>query len=407
MKVTCRYSGTTFEVQNFGGVYINAQHPLMDDNVPLAKLFDLAASWSAGQLNKQEARILFVALMKYSGLFKWHTGIQANPDEKTVELNMEPLAKLCNFIAQTVQPKNMTYYDGNAVHFNISILPTYSINELTRNCRSIHGFLETCADAKEAWEDSYKAQGIRKRLEDSEDKLMALIRSPYADPSRKTTYMARWTMIACGIDKTDWEFYFPIFKLRGIEVYSKDIKINNVTYQTTDILDKLYKIMDEQLSQNFSRHSATIAHEVMKHIRNIYERNHKGFKDAIGEEELRYIDMDELRKNTYSLLDDESEQQNMRSIALTSPPQEPKREDFKGTTALMDYLNAKAKWMVACHVARKQIMDQEFMYKFELRQTSKIAKEALDSSHAEEETEEVDPNQLGLDLPEPEDKDAI
>lgn len=353
MKVTCRYSGVTYEVQNFGNTYLpQSSHPLMGNETKLDTLNAIYKIWHIGQLTKEESRILFVAYMKYSEFFIFRT--TANPSPAIVEINMEPLHKLCNFRDVISNPR---------LNF-----PTFPIEAEGRNCSNIGALLEICNSRIADWRNNFKNARLREKLDNIEEKLAKDLKSVYNDPERAMTRLAHWTMIAAEVPKPLWEHWMPIFKTKGLDIF----KLHTAT------LDELMDHLNEHLAANFSSHSALFAGEALLTIRNIYNKHHAGIGSFVGidADELRGIDFDAMRANPFRIIEDDTETKNMMSIAQSAPEKEPNRNDYEKQ---FDYLRAKAQWNVKVQQYNRAVLELRAAREFEERQKKELNEDELNN----------------------------
>lgn len=364
MKVTCRYSGVTYEVQNFGNTYLpQSSHPLMGNDITLTTLENLFKIWHIGKLNKNEARILFVAYMKYSEFFIFRT--IANPSPAIVEINMEPLRNLCNFKDVITNPKGL--------------FPQYVIETYSSNCKSIGGFLETCNDRITSWRDNFKNDRLRQKLDNIEEKLSKSLKSVYANPDIMLSRLAHWTMVAADVPKELWEHWMPIFKTKGLDIF----KLHTAT------LDELMDHLDEHLASNFSQYSTAFAFEALRVIRTIHEKHHAGIGNFIGidEDELRSIDFDAMRANPFRIIEDDTETKNMMAIAQLAPSKEPKKEDFDKQ---FDYLRAKAQWNVAVQQYNRAMLELRAAKEFEDKQKKELNEDEINNIDDSDDEDTID-----------------
>lgn len=351
MRVQCQYSGLEFTVDHFG-FKSTGFHPIF--GISTINLLSLIENWANSELDSDETKLLWIAMMKATGLVEFRSS--AIPAVAVVENTMEMLAKFLAF--------------KDSVPALELVFPRIVINRDTRKCGNAPEWINIWFERKKSWEDGYRRDILNQQLADREAALEKLIRSPLGDQNRKIARLADWAMLSGNVPKELREYWISLFKLRSIEVYQA---------KTIDI-EELVEHMEDNL-----QHGTIFASETMLHLRLLLERNRKGLNFGLGmpDDELASFDPLTLANRPYSFIGDDIEQRNIIATAMTAPPKEPMLYDFPSK---LEYLRARAAWTLA-------VRQVDINTRVEQKQ-----KEAMQRDILEGETEIVDDGQLDLEL---------
>jgi hypothetical protein len=329
MIVTCRYSGVEFKVPNFPNLRVNGEHPLF--HVPLKTLLSRTKEWSAGRMNAEECRILFLSLLNSTGLVKFD--VTAIPSNDIVQRNMEGII----FVAGWT----------DAISTNMKLLretiPQYRISNATRGLDNINHWIAKWNEAKDDWQDGYRNAQIKKMMMQRGEALEKLIRSPYKNKEDYGIKYGRWALSAAKMGKDDerYERYLDIFRKKGIELIAVD---------KNDIREVI-----EFLEINLADYVGTILHNgTMTYIRGQLNRNENALTEYLDKSpsgvslDDLFIndDFDSHNLNTFELLpsaedehpmdigvaryEHEVERHNKIVAFLSAPLKKPEWKDFEG-----------------------------------------------------------------------------
>lgn len=349
MKVICRYSGVEFRAEHFNFTSIG-EHPLY--SLPIEKLLGLFRIWvnsdiEAAKLSQTETKMLFIAFMKATDLIDFT--VPASPD---YELTIRFMPKIVEFVIfrQTIPDVEIRF-------------PRISINELTRSCRNMSDWLDVWFTRKADYMISHRQEYLNQKLQQSEEILMKLIKSPMGDQARKIGRLAQWALIASDAPKHMHEKWTGLFKLKGLELFKAD----------TDDLENLLGYMETKLPTG-----GMFAFETLRHLRELFARNSKGifYNLSDGDDSL---DPFELEKNPWRFIEDDLETINIKVAAAAAPLSEPVLSEYPNKVA---YLQAKARFNLALSERQvKQIVED--------RQIQALTKAALDNVEEDNSAEDA------------------
>lgn len=381
MKISCRYSGVTFTMHDFGNLYVDVgEHPLMSDSIKTEQLLHVHERFLDDSLSTMERRILFVAFMKKTGLYRFD--VPASPSPDIVLMNMEPLVTLVVKMDAVVTRDHSRMIDA-------AKFPKFVIAPYNRHCGGIHEHLQICHEKIEDARNNFKNEKLRQRLDDVEAKILKLLKSPYDNPQKKMKSLAHWLMIASNAPKALWEEWEDMIctPLDSIAIF----KLHTAT------LNELYDHVHENLPQQFSYNSPIIAREVISHVNTLWHRHNAGISFHLGIEDDEF-DISFLDKNSsagFRIIDNETATEANMSLGLDDAPLvEPQRYEFSTNFA---YLMAKAKFTTAQHTRSKLYASYLASKQFEETQKNRMITDMIENSFAGEDKEdEIDPRQLGL-----------
>lgn len=356
MKVSCRYSGIEFRAEHFN-MQVLGEHPLflLETN----RLLSLYRVWlnqindkqEAIKLGETETKLLFVALLKSTELVKFQ--IPARPTFITATRHMPKLAEFVAF-RQTIPNVEVAF-------------PHIAITPDTDDCIAAGTWLDRWESCKQDWMDDYRQSYLNVKLQHLEDLLMRFIKSPEGNQARKVSRLCEWALVASDTPKEKWEYWTTLFKLRGLEIFQAN----------TSHLEYLLEYMEDNLP-----HGSNFSFETLRHIREIYARNSKGLLFNLGGgEDGEDNDLDPFftSDNPFKFIEDDVESINKRIAAQGAPLKEPSKIDYPN---LVEYLQAKAKWLLA---SKEQIIRQAV----EEREKRHMARAAKDNP-GDEVNEDVD-----------------
>lgn len=312
MLIYCRYSGIEFRTDDFKNFKVVGEHPLM--SVPTAELTSKAVQWLAGSMSEDETRVLFVALLKSTGLIEFRQA--ATPSHATCTKFMDILIRTVNW---------RLLVDDSKLQ-----LPRFVVSPSTKYLENIAHYLTSWEDAKETWRNNYnRAMGAKyklDKLEKQEEGLARLIKSWTKRSEDYAWRLAKWALIAADVPRDLHEYWTELFKLKRNDIYTAH----------TASLEELVEHMEDHLP-----HGSIYATAVMDHLRNLLRKN------KLQDFGLGMEDTDEAGNtvlNPFKIVEDDIEQLNRNVIISQAPTVEPVRANYDSNVA---YLKAKAAWILA------------------------------------------------------------
>lgn len=209
MKVYCRLSKVQFNIPSqFPTLQLEAEHPIF--TAPQPMLVAKAKDFMEGKLSDTEQRLLFLALLKSTGLVIFQCA--AEPSVKIVAQNMPALL-------QTIE--------WHIRYRNRFPLPSYVIGQATKQLTYINEYIKMWDEEKETYLQRTAKKQLVMRAEEIEDKVLTYLHSWNKDPDTYAKHMIKWAMDASGLpDKTtydkqirdDWATAFCI-RERDLAIY--------------------------------------------------------------------------------------------------------------------------------------------------------------------------------------------
>lgn len=352
MKVSCQYSGIVYDVTGFGGTKLEYIHPVFSAGPKW--LLSRMGTWAAQKFTEEESRLLFLGLLHSTELVKFQA--TAVPDNTTVQLNMEQLARFVSWSCGITRPH--------------MVLPSFVIQKDNKKLNNVRYWIQAWLEARKAFEDGYKAQGELRSIRDKEAVLERLIRTSTKQTEDYAGLLSTWALQATGVPKALHQYWRELFCLKGIDVYNA---------KTAD-LEELVEHMEEYLE-----HGSIFAHSALKHCRTLLKKNRAGLTYGLG---ISDEDLDEISKNPFTIVEGSVEDQNMAIIAANAPSEEPQPQQYESRVA---YLRARAAWTIAQRA-------KEYAAELETGIEDAMQEDALDHIAAEEEEgTEIDGNSLSID----------
>ncbi len=351
MKVTCQYSGIEFEVTGFGGSKLVYVHPVFTANA--GWLLSRIGTWAAQKYNEEESRLLFLALLHSTDLVRFEH--MAIPDNTTVQLNMEQLARFVSWSCGITRP-----------HL---VLPSFVISKDTRKLNNVRYWIQAWQDARKNFEEGYRTQSQLSSIRNKEAALERLIRNSQRTTEDYAGLLATWAFQATNVPKALQDYWRELFCLKGIAVYNA---------KTVDI-EELLEHMEE-----FLEHGSIYAHATMSHLRTLLKKNKAGLIYGLG---ITDADLEEITSSPFTIVEGSVEEQNMAIIAANAPQEEPQPQNYSSRVA---YLRAKAAYSIA-QKAKQYAKDLDTGLENVLKE------DALDQTAIEEEAEIVEEDDLGID----------
>lgn len=372
MRVICRYTGVELSIssvitskdgnksshnKHFPKTVMKGEHPFF--LLEAAELLDFIPLWAKREMDAQETRILFLALLNSTGLVDFKS--TAYPSQKLIEQNMEALIKVIHWRSNI-----------NQALLNLPIF-VISTKSGTHRLENISVWIERWNETRKDWYNRFESSKLAERLEHREEILDRLIRSPNKPISSYAARLADWAFTASGLpdisaaDKETRERWLTIFRLKGWEIFQAD---------SDDIYDLL-----TYMEANLEVHQGKIqAYAVLDHLRAIRDKNEHGL-----EAELGLID-----GKTFEIIYDDIEIANRQAQAKNAPLVEP-ISSMIGTIypTKVAYLNARAAWIAA--EAEKERLENAAKKRKEEIATQDLAIRSEDEAliEAEEDEEEV------------------
>lgn len=359
MRITCQYSGVTFQCQGFGRLRVTTQHPIMD--IPSRTLVSRARDWLKGELDETERRLLFVALLKASDCFEFR--VPAIPSKQTIESNME-------FLLETV------YWVKDIGDF--LRLPKYRITEYTSRLKNIGTWLNIWHEAKRNYENKIIDREQRDFLDRKEEAFNRLIRSPLVQFKRYQKQLGRWAVDAAGAPEVKKEAWVELFNLRDNEdimsiekhdlqemvVFLQDnLKIGGLV--TTKIFSHMYELLQKRSAgiegligledSDTVRERARRQQEFINNPFIILEdedlEDEDEYEKEVTREKNRRLFGDVFAGKSETTVNAEIEAENKKRIIRLAPKDKPEEREYPDKVS---YLKAFAAWRIAHREYEKQ-----------------------------------------------------
>jgi len=308
MRLSCQYSGVEINVPGFASTRLTYVHPIFaaEPQWLLSRMGD----WAAMKYNEEESKLLFLSLLHSTDLVEFR--VTANPENQTVQLNMEPLARIVAWMMGLSRPQ--------------LVLPKFVIQQDNRRLTNVRYWIEKWYDARKEYEDGYAKHLLDVKLRDKESALERLIRDSQKKTDDYAGLLATWALQASNAPKGIYDYWRELFLLKGLKIYSA---------RTVD-LQELVDHMEEQLE-----HGTIFAAATMKHVRTLLAKNKAGLNFGLGIEDT---DLDEISDSPFKIVEGSIEEHNMQVIAAHAPAEMPLASQF---TSRVAYLKAKAAWDLA------------------------------------------------------------
>lgn len=330
MRVKCRYSGVNFTVSSFNHIFLSksSAHPIM--YCPADILLKETENWANDNLNDEEIKLLFTALLKSTELVEFRTFL--NPDIKTIKSNMDRLLRTVNWRVAT----------GDAFP-----VPKFVIDTYTQDLKSIPAWLDTWNDAKEAWETKGISWSIAQKLALREEALMKMIRSPSRKEDSYARQMAKYILELTQTPLYLHEEWTKIFLLKdNQDIWNYDVEDINL----------LLEWMETNLNP-----SSLIAHDAFARIRRIKKIAEMGIVGGLGIDDIPEIYNEKglpifkilktATDSNYQMPDLETpkisfeniEEHNLQVAIANAPIKLPVASEF---SSRVEYLRALSAWRI-------------------------------------------------------------
>lgn len=359
MRITCQYSGVTFQCQGFGRIKVVTHHPIMD--LPSRTLVSRAPDWLKGELDETERRLLFVALLKASNCFEFR--VPAIPSKQIIESNMEFLLETVHWVQDI----------GDYLR-----LPKYRVTEYTRGLKNIGTWLNIWHETKRNYNlriTSYEQREIFDRKEESFNRL---IRNQLVQFKRYQKQLGRWAVDASGAPDSKKEHWVEMFNFRDDEdimnIDKPDLQEMIVFLQdnlkiggrvTTRVFSHVYELMrkrDGGIEGLIGAEDTETAKERARRQQDLENNPWIIIEDEDLEDEDEYERQAEREKNrrlfgdvfagkSEAAVTAEIEVENRRRVIRLAPKEKPVEKDYADKVS---YLKAFAAWRIAVRETEKQ-----------------------------------------------------
>jgi len=347
VKITCQYSGITYDVTGFGSTSLTYIHPIFTAETKW--LLSRMGTWAAQKYTEEESKLLFLALLHSTELVEFRHA--AYPENNTVQLNIEPLARFIGW--------------SSGLSRAAIVLPKFVIQHDNRKLENIRYWIRTWQDARKAFEDGYVKYERDKKLHDKEVALERLIRNSAKQVQDYAGLLATWAMQAGTAPKALHDYWRSLFCLKGISIYNaKQID-----------LEELLEHMEEHLE-----HGSIYSHATLTHLRTLVKKNKAGLNYGLG---ITDEEFNVLEASPFRIVEGSVEEHNMEVIIASAPNEEPQANNYPSRVA---YLRAKAAWGLAQRAAQYAAI---FTQQVE-EETKKEDTEAAELSSDDITTEEPD-----------------
>lgn len=313
MKIHCQYSGVSFDVSGFGSTQLTYIHPIFSADT--GWLLSRMGAWAAQKYGEEESRLLFLALLHSTDLVEFR--YQAQPENNTVQLNIEPLARFVGWSSGLTRPQ--------------LILPKFVVQKDNRKLENVRYWIQTWFDARKAFEDGYARWEQDKKLLEKERALERLIRNSAKQVQDYAGLLATWAMQAGNVPKALHDYWRELFCLKGIAVYNA---------KQVDI-EEMLEHMEEHLE-----HGSIYSHATLTHLRTLLKKNKAGLNYGLGISDEEFA---MLESSPFKIVEGSVEEHNMEVISASAPREEPVAADYPTRVA---YLRAKAAFSLAQRAAQ-------------------------------------------------------
>ena len=359
MNVYCQYSGVQFDISGFGGTKLTYVHPIFsaEPNWLLSRM----GSWAAQKYNEEESKLLFLALLHSTELVEFRA--TAMPENNVVQLNMEPLARICAWM-----------YGLSRAQL---VLPKFIVQQDNRRMLNVKHWIATWYEARKDYEDGYNKFILDRKLAGKEEALERLIKNSQRTTDDYAGLLATWALQASSAPKGIGDYWRELFLLKGLKVYSA---------RTVD-LQELVDHMEEALE-----HGSIFAAATMKHLRILLKKNQAGLNYGLG---ITDEDLAEIESSPFTIVEGSIEEHNMHVVAASAPIEQPQPHHAIYQGSRVAYLRAKAAWDLA---QRAKQYAQEFTNDVEQavaedEELNEILEEGNSADQREVDVEFVKPNQ--------------
>lgn len=348
MNIICKYSGIEFTLPHFSKLLsarltIPGEHPIF--SVPLHVLLNRQEDWIAGKLDKEECRLLFVALLHSTG--KVIFTVPALPSHQVIQQNMERMFFIANWYKQISM---------SDVYMN---LPKFSITHSTASLSSIGSWIDVWQESKIEFMARRINSRLVERIEHTEEILERAIKSSYREPDRYSNLIASWIMDVCGVPLDLRQEWVPLFRLRGVDLWNADlVKIEE---------------MLEHMEEHMGDAAGTIyGFAALAYVREMRRKNLQGMNESLGiSDRIRLITDNE----------DDVQSQNVKRIIASAPVEAPIEANFPSKVT---FLRAKAAW----HLRQNELRITENISET-LEQRDAVASEKIEGK-IEEDGKDID-----------------
>ena len=335
-KLTCAKSGVVFSVEHMPVSLTSREidHPLF--TLPPKKLLSLYGRWSKGNedglgLTHTESYLLYLALFNSTGLVIWRNpAVYHSQTPQIIANNMKSLIHIIGKI-DVIQHPSFT-------------LPTFAVTSDTASLENSYHWIESWVENYNDWyqslKDSNRAEDLKTRINQREEALNKLIKTPHASPESKANMLASWAELAGN---------FPQYKETIDHPFKKGQKLNIAEYWKSIIRAC---VCDDQIW----KYPKTDLEELIDHcednIRNESIRSFELFKllnDAKRKQTdyLGFGDVDLAGRTTsFQILNPTQSAEDANKIAAiqSAPESEPRESNYPNK---FSFMRAKANWDMA------------------------------------------------------------
>lgn len=320
MKILCKYSGLSFDVQYFPFTLESREcaHPVF--SIPQQKLLAIIARRYPESLSPIDSYLGFLAILHSTGRIDWRVPCIYTPSiDSTIANNMESLIRTVGITSAITHPA--------------FTMPSFVITPDTRSLATVHHWIAIWKDCFIQFQDGNKRAQLHDRIVRREQALDRLIKDKSKQPANYANQLAEWAALA-------GDFPTGTVPVEGKQIslaeYWKSI-IRKAARKET-----IFSINDTDLYELIEHCEETIPHgnnsafALMKVLREAAEAK-KNFLD-LG-------DFD-IRTSTYRILSDADtpERANILAMIDSAPSEKPVESNYPSKIA---YLRALYKWKAA------------------------------------------------------------
>lgn len=363
MQIECRYSGITFNVENFANLRLKGVHPLFTTGTK--HLLSRAGDWSAGKLNEKESRLLFLALLNNTDLVEFR--VTATPEHSTVQKNMESLLRFISWQCGITNPA--------------FVLPRFVVSRETADLSNVKHWIAAWYDARKDFEEGYHTQSELSKARNRELALERLIKNSQKKIDDYSGILATWAMDAGNVPGALREYWTSLFKMKGVAVYSAK------------------KIDLEEMREHFEHcleHGSIFAAATMRHVRLLEAKSKAGINFGLGIPDAEFERADFMNQDNFVIIEDSVETDNKARVAATAPNEMPVEKDY---TSRVAFLKAKAAFNLAAR-AKNYYKDAVSIPLPEVELPEAAEEDLVDiiDETIEDETDKTNPDQQELGL---------
>lgn len=326
MKSICSLTNIIYPVPEFTFLRSSSNpHPIF--SIPVKPLLAMAGKWSSGELDENEKRLLFVAMLRKLELVIFRS--PAEPSLKTMEQNFELLSQLVIWKTNSLLP-NLS---------NVK-LPQYIVEYPTSHTlEKIRVFLKLLLDAKNGYQSKYLSNyhlRSTSEMRANEEKLKRLINSGIRrNNGNYEKNLALFALGASGILSTDhrYDFWIELFQVKEPDIYQ--------------ISPKHFHKMQETLQlelEGYIREADIRALKVLSHVQTLVDIVDKGPAAYYDIHDISLTHASEYLAQLHSSMIDPG-------VSLEKP-MESQYKDKLGKTNLVNYMTALSKWRKAAEYKR-------------------------------------------------------